>query len=371
MLLTIQTLFNDANVVQATIDRVLQRGLDKIYWQQYLTFRRTTTRVFKDYLGTVTGVVAGSINARYGEKPIRERKSMGSGYGEIAYLGDAYQMDVERLSELQDLIDKFNEAKTADQVAAMNDIIDFITDDYRQVILAPHKRMDLVVGSLLMTGKATVKNKDNAEGIDLLDISLPFHFITPTKAEMTQDGKLYFITWLQRRLAALQSQFGKFEKMIMSRQTFIKDIVGSVEFGDTFKMVLPEQRFNLYTGLITSQMASNALVGVGLPAVEIKDDFVEEQNGTNTQVYADDRITFLRSATDEKIGWMRHHTPFEATDPVEGRTYRPVGNDNGQMLISNYRDKNGRYMEYTAEWVPQIAAPNKMVNLNLTNLNAQ
>ena len=107
MLLTIQTLFNDPDVVQATIDRVLQQGLDRIYWQQYLTFRRTATRVFKDYLGTVTGVVAGSINSRYGEKPIRERKALGSGYGEIAYLGDAFQMDVERLSETQDLLDKF------------------------------------------------------------------------------------------------------------------------------------------------------------------------------------------------------------------------------------------------------------------------
>ena len=67
---------------------------------------------------------------------------------------------------------------------------------------------------------------------------------------------------------------------------------------------------------------------------------------------------------------MRHHTPYEATDPVAGRTYSPVGNDNGQMLISNYRDKNGRYMEYTAEWIPQIAAPNKIVNINLETLNA-
>ena len=132
MLLTIQTLFNDPDVVQATIDRVLQQGLDRIYWQQYLTFRRTATRVFKDYLGTVTGVVAGSINSRYGEKPIRERKALGSGYGEIAYLGDAFQMDVERLSELQDLIDKFNEAKTEDQQAAMTEIINYIAAGYRQ-----------------------------------------------------------------------------------------------------------------------------------------------------------------------------------------------------------------------------------------------
>ena len=367
MLLTIQTLFNDPDVVQATIDRVLQQGLDRIYWQQYLTFRRTTTRVFKDYLGTVTGVMAGSINSRYGEKPIRERKSLGSGYGEIAYLGDAYQMDVERLSELQDLIDKFNEAKTADQVAVMNEIIQYIADDYRQIILAPHKRMDIIVGSLLMTGAATVKNKDNADGIELLDINLPFHVITPTSADVVVDSKMKFISYLQQKILALRPQFGVFEKMIMTRGTFNKNIIGSSEFGDTFKMILGQNQFYMAGGLITSQMASQVFTGIGLPAIEIKEDYVEEQDGTNKQIYADDRITLLRS---DNLGWMRHHTPYEATDPVAGRTYRPVGNDNGQMLISNYRDKNGRYMEYTAEWIPQIAAPNKIVNFNLETLNA-
>lgn len=367
MLLTIQTLFNDPDVVQATIDRVLQQGLDRIYWQQYLTFRRTSTRVFKDYLGTVTGVVAGSINSRYGEKPIRERKALGSGYGEIAYLGDAFQMDVERLSELQDLIDKFNEAKTEDQQAAMTEIINYIADDYRQIILAPHKRMDIVVGSLLMTGAATVKNKDNADGVELLDISLPFKFITPTAQDAIVDSKLKFILYIQNEIQKLRAQYGVFEKMIMTRGTFNKYIIGSSEFGETFKMVLSQNQFMLAGGLITSQMASQVFTGIGLPAIEIKEDYVEEQDGTNKQIYADDRITLLRS---DNLGWMRHHTPYEATDPVEGRTYRPVGNDNGQMLISNYRDKNGRYMEYTAEWIPQISAPNKIVNFNLATLKA-
>lgn len=365
MLLTIQTLFNDPDVVQATIDRVLQQGLDKIYWQQYLTFRRTTQRIFKDYLGTVTGVVAGSINSRYGEKPIRERKSLGSGYGEIAYLGDAFQMDVERLSELQDLIDKYNEAKTADQIAAMNDIINFIVDDYRQIILAPHKRMDIVVGSLLMTGKATVKNKDNADGIELLDIELPFHFITPESSDVIVDGKKMYISYLRTKVQELKAKFGDFGKMVMSRATFNRFIIGSSEFGETFKMVLPSQQLYLSGGLMTPAMANQLFAGIGLPAIDIKEDYVEEQDGTNKQVYADNRITLLRQ---DMSGYMRHHTPYEATDPVAGRQYNAVGQDNGQMLISNYRDKNGRYMEYTAEWIPQFSAPHKIVNFNLEGL---
>ena len=181
------------------------------------------------------------------------------------------------------------------------------------------------------------------------------------------DSKLKFILYIQNEIQKLRAQYGVFEKMIMTRGTFNKYIIGSSEFGETFKMVLSQNQFMLAGGLITSQMASQVFTGIGLPAIEIKEDYVEEQDDTNKQIYADDRITLLRS---DNIGWMRHHTPYEATDPVEGRTYRPVGNDNGQMLISNYRDKNGRYMEYTAEWIPQIAAPNKIVNFNLATLKA-
>lgn len=97
MNLTIQTLFTDPAIVKAIIDRVLQLRLDTIYWKQYGDFLETKTRVFKTYLGTVTGVVAGSILGKNDQKPIRERRSLGSGYTEIAYLGDRYQMDMQYL----------------------------------------------------------------------------------------------------------------------------------------------------------------------------------------------------------------------------------------------------------------------------------
>lgn len=360
MMLTIYTLFNDPNIVNAVIQRVLQTRKDTIYWQQYLDFRRTTTRVFKDYIGTVTGVMAGSINSRYGEKPIRERKNIGSGYGEIAYLGDRYQMSIDRLSDLQDLVDKYNSAKTADQVAAMQDIVNFIYDDYRQVLLAAHKRMDIVVGSLLMTGKAQVKNKDdNAGGIDLLDIELPFKVIT-----LGTGAKANFITYLQQQINELKPTYGNFPKMIMSRGTFVKNIIGSAEFGDKFKMQLTGNEMYLSTGLITSQIASQIFTGIGLPAIEIKEDYVMDQSGKNVQIYADDHITLL---PQDKIGYMRFHTPYEAVDGVPGRNYTQA---DGDMLISGYKDGNGRYLEYTAEWIPQITNPNLIVNFDLTTMNA-
>ena len=148
MNLTIQTLFTDPQIVKAVIDRVLQMRLDTIYWKQYGDFLETKTRVFKTYLGTVTGVVAGSIIGKNDQKPIRERRSLGSGYTEIAYLGDRYQMDIERLSQLQDIIDKFNAANTADQRTILQEIIDFIVDDYRQILLAHNFSLSLMKNKL-------------------------------------------------------------------------------------------------------------------------------------------------------------------------------------------------------------------------------
>lgn len=368
MQLTIQSLFNEPAIVSAVINRVLQTRKDAIYWKQYLDFRRTTSRTFKDYIGSVQGVMAGSVNSQFGEKPLRERQNIGSGVGEVAYLGDRYQMSVDRLTELQDLIDKFNALGVGEQATAINDIIAFIYDDYRQVMLAAHKRMDLVVGDLLMTGRAVVRNKDKAvsenNATEFLNIELPFNVLTPQNGDVVVDGKKKLVSYLMAKLNELAPDFGKYQKMLMSRGTFVKHILGSSEFGDMFKMQLEKNQMYLSTGLITSELASQMFTGIGLPAIEIKDDYVKEQNGKNRQVYADGHICLL---PQDKIGYMRFHTPYEQTDPVPGMNYTQTGE--GDMLVAANRDHNGRYLEYTAEWIPQIANPTEITNIDLTQLS--
>ena len=171
---------------------------------------------------------------------------------------------------------------------------------------------------------------------------------------------------MQKQVQELQPKYGKFAKMIMSRGTFVKNVIGSSEFSSTFQMLLGKERFNLASGLITSQMASDVFTGIGLPAIEIKEDFVEDQNGDNVQIYADDRITLLRS---DDVLRMRHHTPYRVKNPLRDRTYNRVQGQ-GDLLISNIEDEEGRYIEYECEWIPEFIAPNKIVNLDLTTMNA-
>ena len=358
MFLTFDTLFNDPMVIKAVIDRVQALKLDEIYWKKHMDFEETKSRVFKTYLGTVTGVTAGSIIDRNSQKPIRERKSLGSGYGEVAYLGDRYQMDNDRLDMLQELMNKFNVANTASQKAILNEIIGYITDDMRQVMLAPHKRMDIVDGSLRSTAKASVKLADNPEGVEFLDITLPFHVETPA-----QEDKAHFIKYLMDKVVALQPKFCKFFSMEMSRKTFIDCIVGSQDFGTFYKQTLGTKEVQISSGLMSSETASSIFMGLGLPSIVINEDMVEQSDGTMKQVFADNRISLFTSAKQGKMKW---HNPYEIVDPIPGKTYT---RSEGGMYISNVRTEEGRFMEYGAEWIPDYQNPNNIVNFDLSTMN--
>lgn len=359
MYLTVQTLLNDPEIVKEVIDRVQALRLDTIFWKKHLDFEETKSRVFKTYLGTVTGVTAGSVIDRNSNKPLRERKSLGSGYGEVAYLGDRYQMDNDRLDMLQELVTKFNNARPADQQRALNDIINYIVDDYRQVLLAPHKRMDLVDGALRSDGKATVKVDDNPQGIAMLDMELPVHRITPTTGD-----KSNFIKYLMEQVVELRTKFGMFVSMEMSRKTFIKSIVGSKDFGEFYKQSFAQKEVQLSSGLMSSEMATTIFQGLGLPPIVINEDLVELADGTMKQVFKDNRISLFTTA---KQGKMRWHTPYEITDPVPGKNYT---RSEGGMYISNVRTDEGRFMEYGCEWIPEYTAPNKIVILDLDTMLA-
>ncbi|WP_372932434.1 hypothetical protein [Mariniphaga sediminis] len=358
MVLTLELLFNDASVIKSVIDRVMQTKWDSIYWKRYLDFEQTMSRTFKTYLGTVTGVTAGSVIDRNSNKPIRQRRSLGSGIGEIAYLGDKYQMDNDRLDALKSLIDKYNQAKTADQVTALNNIINYIVDDIRQVLLAPHKRMDVVVGALRSIGKAEVKLADNPQGIELIDIELPFKFVTPLIASQTN-----FITYLKEQIEALKASYGIFSVMEMSRSTFNKYIVGSAEFGTNYKMLFGTAELAQSGGLITDSMVNQVFSGIGLPPIRIVEEYVAMPDGTTKQIFTDKRVTLLPS---DKVGKMMWHEPYEASDPVPGKTYT---RSEGGMYISQIRTDEGRFMEYGAEWIPNFTAPNKIVNFDLKNFS--
>lgn len=357
MVLTLEKLLNDPDIIRAVIDRTIAVENDRIYWRDYLDFEQTPGRTFKTYIGNVTRVVMGSVIDRNSNKPIRKRRSLASGVGEVAILGNSYQMDIDRLDQLQLLIDKFNAEKRAGQPAVLNEIITFIVDDFRQCTLAPNKRMDYVVGQLRSTGKASVKFDDNKEGIELIDLELPVVKKVAVAADKTK-----LVAFIRSVTEQMRPGIGTFAVMEMTRTTFNNRLLKSDEFKDTYKMILSNSEIALSGGLITDAMANQLVTGIGLPPIKLVEEYVEKEDGTIVNAFADDKISLLPAG---KLGKMRWHTPYEITDRVPGKTYTQLA---GGHFISTIRTDEGRFTEYMAEWIPEFRAPNKIAILDLSEL---
>ncbi len=354
MTLTLEKLLKSESILQAVISKILKTEADKIYWKKYLKFEETRSRMFKTYFGTYTGVTMGSVIDRNSNKPLRERRTLGQGYGEVAFMGNKYQFDNDRLDMLNELTKRFSDG---DNKTALKEIIDYLTDDMRQLTLAPHKRMDYVLGQLRSTGKANVTVDDNKNGISVLEMELPVKNIVATSAD--KDSLIEFI---KDKIEGLRTSVGSFEVMEMSRKTFNKRILASQAFQDTYKVMFGNSQVALKGGLLTAEMTNQLFTGVGLPPIRIIDEYVMKEDGTNVNSFADDKIALLPSMN---LGKMRWHLPYEATDPVPTKVYTRL---EGGHIISSKRTEEGRFLEYSAEWIPEITAADRIAIIDTEQL---
>ncbi len=353
MVLTLEKILKDTNILNAVVSKILQAEADKIFWKKYLKFEETKSRMFKTYFGTYTGVTMGSVIDRNARKPLRERGSLGQGYGEVAFMGNKYQLDNDRLDMLNELAKRFE----GNEKTVLKQIINYLVDDMRQLTLAPHKRMDYVLGQLRSTGKASVKVDDNKDGISMLEMELPVKHI-----EAQAGVKDTFIEFLKDKIEGLRASVGAFTVMEMSRKTFNKRILASKAFKDTYKVMFGSNEVALGGGLLSAEMANQLLTGIGLPPIRIVEEYVVKEDGTNVNTFADDKIALLPSMD---LGKMRWHQPYEATDPVPGKVYT---NLEGGHIISSQRTEEGRFLEYSAEWITEITAPNRIAIIDTTQL---
>lgn len=77
---------------------------------------------------------------------------------------------------------------------------------------------------------------------------------------------------MREKLHSLAPDFGTYAKMIMTRASFNKFVLGSSEFGEQYKMILGSNEMKLSTGLVSSSLASEVFTGIGLPRIEIKEE---------------------------------------------------------------------------------------------------
>lgn len=358
MILTIDLLLSNPQIVKAVIDRsiVTATEADRIWWKDYLDYDKANPDgTFKTFIGNQTGVIIGTFIDRYSNKPIRKRHSLGSGVGEVACLGDAYQMTNDRLEKLQILIDIYNATQNA---AVINEIVDFLVDDFRQCALAPHKAFDKMNADLRFTGTTKVSANPNNEGIAIDDITIPINKIVAAVAD-----KNNLVTFIRDKVInALRPKGCTFDRMEMNLNTFQNRILGSSEFKDKYRLGIKQDQISPFT-LLTPELINPVLSVAGLPRIVIREEWIQTKDDVSINVVPDDKISFVPAGKIGRLMWKR---PYEMVDNVPNKQYTPL--EDGKMFIASKRTDEGRFMEYGMEGIVSIEKPTKMAILDLSQL---
>ena len=357
MIYTIESLMAEPMIIAAIIDRlkVTLTDADKIDWMDYLNPKKANPDgTFKTYIGNTTAVTVGSFIDKYSKKPLRPRKSMRKGVGEVGALGEEFQMDNARLEELQVLIDTYNEKN---EVSVINDITNFLVEDFRECYLAPHKRIDLMLSDLKFTGEAGVNSNADQKGVKIDKITIPLHKLTPAAGYKTT-----FISYLADQVEALRAEGVDAAVMEMSRATFVKHIVNCAEFQSKF--VSKFGSFEFTSGPATPTMVNDLFQALELPlTIKLKAEYIKLQNGVTSNIVPADKIAVLPA---DKLGNLRWKNPYEITDKVPGKTY--TQQENG-LYIATRRSDEGRTTEYGCEWMVDIDKPNRMALIDCSAFN--
>lgn len=351
MNLTIETLLSDPRIVTAIIDRTFQAEKDKINWPRYLKAHDAKGETFATYFGTVASVAAGSMTDRYGRKKLRARRNIGSGVGTVGSFGDAFQMDNKTLDDVLLLINKYNETKNNKFIT---EIVDFLIDDFRDVVMAPMIAIDKLIGEARSRGVYHI----DINGKDGEDIALPVRKVIASSEDLGS-----CVSWFRKLLKSHKDQFGNaYSLMQMTRNTFDEKIASSSEFVNAFSLKFGNIGINPMN-IITPELATTYFKGAGIKLdIEIVDESMTLANGSQYEAFADNAICLLPNTG--LLGTLEYYKSNNWFDPVPGKKYTEA--HNGAVLISSSRTDEGRFLEYEMNAAPNLSAPQKIAVLDVS-----
>ena len=352
--ITIDALLNGKGsdgFIKSVADRSLALERDKILLTHYLRFQGTTTRIFKSLYGTTSAVRMGSVIDRNANKPVRGRRPMGEATLEVADLGDRFQMDNDRLEQLRGLLARANASASPKEFIA-NEVVDFLVEDFRELSIAPYKRMEKVLFDLMYNGNASVTISDNPKGVQILDMNLPINVV---RAKSSDKGHLVdFLVDVRNKYDHLS-----FSRMEMSQATYFKYFGSDQGLVGKYKISQGNSEVSI-TNTVPVSAVNSMFEALGLPTIRIVRNKVVDLAGKELNICPDDKIVFL---PEGDLGKLRHYSPLESEDPVPGKIYTSL---EGSHLISSFRTEEGRFLEYGCAWIPEIRLPKSIISVDLT-----
>ena len=336
---TMVGLLEESKAFQLLIDTISE-AFEQPIWSKYLTDKFTLNLDWRAIQGVMENSPAASIIDFSSGKPIATRPTASKLSGELATMGNKYQMskrELRELLELQDNIGKFGISST--------DLVNFLFPDLKRATTGPHKTIDRLFLEAISNGEMTLTNVTNPKGVvwnSALDWGIAKHktqgavWTDPATATPLADIRKVVEEWIDKGV--------EFKIMKMSRKTF-NLMVATTEFKNSFSLELGSgnKKITALKNQFLSVEAVNALMeSIDLPMIEIINYSIaiEKKDGSRTSVrpFADNRVSF---SVDNNYGDMLRTYCNEERKPNKAKSYAKSQN----VLISKYADQDGN--EYT------------------------
>lgn len=354
-------LLDDSKKFQLLIDNIAET-FEQPIWPNYLVDKFTLDLDWRAILGVVENSPAASVIDFSSGKPVSVRPTASKLSGELATLGNKFQMSKREVREFYELQDRVGSLGITPA-----DLIKFLYPDLQRATIGPHKTIDRLFLEAISTSQMTLTASNNPKGAiwnSALDWGITSTFCsilwaTAASAVPLVDIKLVMDTWIAKGV--------KFNLMKMSSATF-NLMVATTSFKAAFGFDITagdKKMTDINQVFIGVNNVNVFLSAIGLPTIEIIDTpiNIEAKDGTYSTVtpFADGRVSF---SLDNNYGEMFRTYSNEERSPIAGRSYAKSQN----VLISKYQDGDGN--EFTQSEFIAIPVINKANSLAILKTDA-
>ncbi len=331
----------DADTLQMMIDTRLEK-FNTPWYTQYFDFALPQISLtYSSVLGNSVITPAASYVTRDGETPLRSRETLEAMSGKIPPIKVMRDLDEEQYRNYKVL----QEMKGIKDQEKKNQALKLIWDDMKYVTEAVDKRIDLTVAQAISTGKITITEDNNPDGIVIGDIDLKMP--SENKVNASEDWSDAVNSKPLADIVNLVNEASDrgltFSKTLIDGRTLlqfmkskeVKETVGTF-FG------LSAAARNSQTAPLTIDRINEYMTAAKLPEFEVTDIRVPvEKDGTPTIIrpFEGSNLAFI---PDGKLGEIKNALAMEEMEPVKNVIYAKKG----RTLISKW-NQNEPFKEWT------------------------
>jgi hypothetical protein len=325
---TLIDLIGTAETWQVFVDNTAMRQEDPV-WNRFFKLKFTNELTWRSFLAENRTTTAATVIDPNSPTPSRVRKPIGQISGSIPAIGEKYVMDPNDLRTYLQLVR--NPSPNVDQ---MQMLVQLLYDDTSAAIMAPHKRLDMIVLEAMSTGKIKWDSTSNPGGTQFeFELGIETKGVT---SDWTDGGTDHDpLKDIKRVIDYGKSKGVKYNYIKMTQKTF-DDMIASEKFqkvAPIIRTALGGNTVEFASQIITLDMVNGYFKTINYPPIELIDVQINVQTRAGDismiEPFADNRVTFMNS---ENLGHLFHTWDTEEVKPQSNKTYAKAKN----VLVSKY-----------------------------------